>query len=129
MKPNFLPMPRVQCLLRLLTLALPCIVLVSCASTGTMKFSEFEKLPPFEATVERIKVTPFSGAYYTARRGVNTEVDVTLFLRKNDGSTLAVKKRTFALSDKLKLYPPLRKLVVGKKYTFPTEIAGPDVFE
>jgi hypothetical protein len=94
-----------------------------------MKFSEFEKLPPFQATVEKIKVVPFSAAYHTSKRGENTEVDVTIFLRKDDGSTLAVHKRTFALSDKLRLYPPLRRLVVGKKYTFPTELAGPDVIE
>ncbi len=104
-------------------------LLVSCASTGVMKFSAFEKLPPFEATVEDIKVSPYSGSYYTSKRGHNTEVDVTIRLRKNDGSTLAVRKRTFALSDGLKLHPPLRKLAVGKKYTFPTDISGPDAIE
>jgi hypothetical protein len=114
---------------RPVVLALLCVAFVSCASPGVMKFSTFEKLPPFEATVEKIKVSPYSGAYYTAKRGPNTEVDVTIHLRKNDGSTLAVRKRTFALTNGLKLYPPLRKLVVGKKYTFPTDIAGPDVME
>jgi hypothetical protein len=114
---------------RLLMLALLFAVFVSCASPGVMKFSTFEKLPPFEATVEKIQVSPYSGAYYTAKRGPNTEVDVTIHLRKSDGSTLAVRKRTFALTNGLKLYPPLRKLVVGKKYTFPADIAGPDVME
>ena len=64
-----------------------------------------------------------------SKRGINTEVDVTIHLRKDDGSTLAVRKRTFALSDGLKLHPPLRKLAVGKKYTFPTDISGPDAIE
>jgi len=104
-------------------------LLVSCASTGVMKFSEFEKLPPFEATVGRIKVSPFSGSYYTSKRGGDTEVDVTLHLRKADGSALAVRKRTFAMSKGLRLYPPLRKLVVGKTYTFPTAVSGPDALE
>ncbi len=94
-----------------------------------MKFSVFKKLSPFEATVEKIKVTPFSAAYYTSKRGHTTEVDVTIHLRKNDGSTLAVRKRTFAMSDDLKLFPPFRKLVVGQKYMFPTDIAGPEVIE
>jgi len=112
-----------------LVLALACAFLVSCAGPGVMKFSTFEKLPPFQATVEKIKVTPFSGAYYTAKRGTDTEVDVTIYLRKDDGSTLAVRKRTFAMTNGLRLYPPLRKLVVGKKYTFPTDISGPDALE
>jgi len=112
-----------------LAIALPSALLVSCASPGVMKFSAFEKLPPFQATVEQIKVSPFSGSYYTSKRGHNTEVNVTIHLRKDDGSTLAVRKRTFALSDGLKLHPPLRKLAVGKKYTFPTDIAGPDAID
>ena len=112
-----------------LALAAVSVFLVSCASPGVMKFSTFEKLPPFEATVEKVKVSPFSSSYYTSRRGQNTEVDVTLTLRKNDGSTLVVRKRTFALTKNLMLYPPLRKLAIGKKYTFPTDIAGPDVIE
>ena len=106
-----------------------CAMLLSCASTGVMKFSAFEKLAPFEATVEQIKVSPFSASYYTSKRGHNTEVDVTIHLRKTDGSTLAVRKRTFAMTDGLKLYPPLRKLAVGKKYTFPTDVSGPDAIE
>lgn len=110
-------------------LVLACLILSSCASTGVMKFSAFEKLPPFEATVERIKVSPFTASYYTAKRGHNTEVDVTIYLVKNDGSKLAVRKRTFAMTDGLRLYPPLRKLAVGKKYTFPTDISGPDAIE
>jgi len=104
-------------------------LLVSCASTGVMKFSAFEKLPPFQATVEQIKVSPFSGAYYTSKRAGDTEVDVTIHLRKEDGSVLVVRKRTFAMSKGLKLYPPLRKLAVGEKYTFPTDISGPDAIE
>ena len=112
-----------------LALATVVLSLFSCSSTGAMKFSVFKKLPPFEATVEKIKVTPFSASYYTSKRGPNTEVDVTIHLRKDDGSTLAVRKRTFALSDELKLFPPLRKLVVGKKYTFPTDIAGSEAIE
>jgi hypothetical protein len=112
-----------------LVLALGCALLVSCASPGVMKFSTFEKLPPFRATVEKIKVTPFSGAYYTSKRAGDTEVDVTLHLRKEDGSTLVVRKRTFAMSKDLRLYPPLRKLAVGKQYTFPTDISGPDAIE
>ena len=46
-----------------------------------------------------------------------------------DGSALVVRKRTFAMSKGLKLYPPLRKLAAGKKYTFPTAISGPDALE
>ena len=116
-------------LLSPLALALTAAVLVSCASPGVMKFSAFEKLPPFQATVEQIKVSPYSGSYYTSKRGNNTEVDVTIHLRKDDGSTLAVRKRTFAMSSGLKLFPPLRKLAVGKKYTVPTDISGPDAIE
>jgi len=112
-----------------LALALTSTLLVSCASTGVMKFSAFEKLPPFQATVEQIKVSPFSGSYYTSKRAGDTEVDVTIHLRKEDGSALVVRKRTFAMSKGLKLYPPLRKLAVGKKYTFPADISGPDALE
>jgi hypothetical protein len=112
-----------------LALALGCALLVACASPGVMKFSTFEKLPPFQATVEQIKVSPFSGAYYTSKRAGDTEVDVTIHLRKEDGSALVVRKRTFAMSKGLKLYPPLRKLAVGKKYIFPTDISGPDAIE
>jgi hypothetical protein len=112
-----------------LALALACVLLVSCAAPGVMKFSTFEKLPPFQATVEQIKVSPFSGSYYTSKRAGDTEVDVTIHLRKEDGSALVVRKRTFAMSKGLKLYPPLRKLAVGKKYTFPTDISGPDALE
>jgi hypothetical protein len=116
-------------LLAPLAVALTFVLLVSCASTGVMKFSAFEKLPPFQATVEQIKVSPFSGSYYTSKRAGDTEVDVTIHLRKEDGSALVVRKRTFAMSKGLKLYPPLRKLAVGRKYTFPTEISGPDAIE
>jgi hypothetical protein len=126
MKPTVLFLRRLSAPL---ALALISAVLVSCASPGVMKFSAFEKLPPFQATVEEIKVSPYSGSYYTSKRGINTEVNVTIHLRKDDGSTLAVRKRTFALSDGLKLHPPLRKLAVGKKYTFPTDISGPDAIE
>jgi len=129
MKPTLPIFPPLRRLLAPLVLALSSAVLVSCASPGVMKFSAFEKLPPFQATVEEIKVSPYSGSYYTSKRGINTEVDVTIRLRKDDGSTLAVRKRTFALSDGLKLHPPLRKLAVGKKYTFPTDISGPDAIE
>ena len=122
-------LPLLRRLLAPLAVALPSALLVSCASPGVMKFSTFEKLPPFQATVEQIKVSPFSGSYYTSKRGHNTEVDVTIHLRKADGSTLAVRKRTFALSDGLKLHPPLKQLTVGKQYTFPTDISGPDIIE
>lgn len=129
MKPTVPILPLLQRLLTPLALALTSAVFVSCASTGVMKFSAFEKLPPFQATVEQIKVSPFSGSYYTSKRAGDTEVDVTIHLRKDDGSALVVRKRTFAMSKGLKLYPPLRKLAVGKKYTFPTAISGPDALE
>jgi hypothetical protein len=112
-----------------LALSLIAAALASCSSPGVMKFSTFEKLPPFQATIEKIKVSPFSGSYYTSKRAGDTEVDVTLHLRKEDGSTLVVRKRTFAMSKGLRLYPPLRKLVEGRKYTFPTDISGPDALE
>ena len=129
MKPTF-PIPPLLWRLRApLVLALACALLVSCASPGVMKFSAFEKLPPFQATVEQIKVSPFSSSYYTSKRAGDTEVDVTIHLRKEDGSALVVRKRTFAMSKGLKLYPPLRKLAVGKKYTFPADISGPDAIE
>ena len=121
--------PILRCCIPAIALGAVALFMTSCASTGAMKFAAFQKLPPFEATVEKIKVSPFSGSYYTSKRGPNTEVDVTILLRKDDGSSLAVRKRTFALSKDLQLFPPLRKLVVGKKYTFPTDIAGPDVIE
>ena len=129
MKPTVPLCPLPQRLLAPLALALTSALLVSCASPGVMKFSTFEKLPPFRATVEQIKVSPFSGSYYTSKRAGDTEVDVTIHLRKEDGSALVVRKRTFAMSKGLKLYPPLRKLAVGKKYTFPTDISGPDAIE
>ena len=129
MKLTFPVLPLLCRLRTPLALALTCAVLVSCASPGVMKFSTFEKLPPFQATVEQIKVSPFSGSYYTNKRAGDTEVDVTIHLRKEDGSALVVRKRTFAMSKGLKLYPPLRKLAVGKKYTFPTDISGPDAIE
>ena len=129
MKLTFPVLPLLRRLRTPLALALTCAVLVSCASPGVMKFSAFEKLPPFQATVEQIKVSPFSGSYYTSKRAGDTEVDVTIHLRKEDGSALVVRKRTFAMSKGLKLYPPLRKLAVGKKYTFPTDISGPDAIE
>lgn len=129
MKPTIPILPLLWRLRVSLALALTCALIAACASPGVMKFSTFEKLPPFQATVEKIKVAPFSGSYYTSKRGHNTEVDVTIHLRKDDGSALVVRKRTFALSDGLKLHPPLRKLAVGNKYTFPTDIAGPDAIE
>ena len=129
MKITFPVLPLLCRLRTPLALALTCAVLVSCASPGVMKFSTLEKLPPFQATVEQIKVSPFSGSYYTSKRAGDTEVDVTIHLRKEDGSALVVRKRTFAMSKGLKLYPPLRKLAVGKKYTFPTDISGSDAIE
>ena len=118
-----LPSHSVRCQLGALLI---CALLVSCSSPGVMKFSTFEKLPPFQATVEKIDVSPFAGSYYTSKAGGDTEVNVTIHLRKDDGSTLAVRKRTFAMTKGLRLYPPLRKLAVGKKYTFPTDISGPE---
>jgi hypothetical protein len=129
MKPSDPILPFLRRLRVPLALALTSTLLVSCASTSVMKFSAFEKLPPFQATVEQIKVSPYSGSYYTSKRAGDTEVDVTIHLRKEDGSSLVVRKRTFAMSKGLKLYPPLRKLAVGKKYTFPTDISGPDAIE
>jgi hypothetical protein len=129
MKPLLPVLLQLRARLRPLALVLAPALMVSCASPGVMKFSTFEKLPPFQATVEKIKVSPFSGSYYTSKRAGDTEVDVTLHLRKEDGSTLVVRKRTFAMSKGLRLYPPLRKLAEGKKYTFPTDISGPDALE